>query len=337
MLGSLQANVARLLGHSPDPLGLISPDQLKTVLRSIESKYNALRDENARLKGTIADLRMAQDQLESELERVKDEAQRVEDEELARLRSEFAVVKQATEVLRSELARSETETENLRKESSRAEAVAETLRAELTKAQGATDSWRHEMLEIQTAKDAMQAELELRKQLLEQQEMELQACYQELLALRNQEPDTADLDALQAQLEAAQQEKSEMGAALAEAAVAKRALKTDAEQWEARFQEAMKAQQELELDRARLNAQLLATTADTKSQERLAVVEEEKTLLSRQVDTLQAECDRLKSELQRSQAAAYRPAATEPVKSEGTVSPEERRRLIAQLISGKST
>lgn len=337
MLGSLQANVARLLGHSPDPLGLISPEQLKTVLRSIESKYNALRDENARLKGTLADLRMAQEQLESELERAKDEAQRVENDELARLRSEFAVVKQATEVLSSELARSETDTEKMRKESSRAEAVADTLRAELTKAQGATDSWRHEMLEIQTTKDAMHAALELRKQQIEQQEMELQACYQELLALRNQELDTADLDALQAQLEAAQQYKVEMIAALEEEAVAKRALKADAEHWEACFKEAVKAQQELELDRVRLNAQLLTAKADIKSQERLAVVEEEKTLLSRQVDTLQAECDRLKSELQRSQAAAYRPATAEPAKSEGTVSPEERRRLLAQLISGKST
>lgn len=319
MLGSLQANVARLLGHSNDPLGLISPEQLKTVLRSIEGKYNALRDENTRLKNTLSDLREAQAQLESEREQAKNEAQRVENDELTRLRSEFAVVKQATEVLRLELTRSETDAENLRRENARAEAVAETLRTELTKAQGATDSWRLELLEIQNDAERLRTELaatqaakaamqEALAQQVEQQEAELQACYQELLSLRNQEPDMTALEALQSQLELAQQEKSEMSATLAEAREANQALE----------------------------AQLLEAAADTKTQERLEATETEKARLIQQVGTLQAECDRLKSELQRSQAAAYRPTPAE-ARPEANVSPEERRRLIAQLISGKSS
>lgn len=53
MLDSLQTNLLRLLGREVDPLGSISPDQLKAVLKSIEGKYNSLRDENKRLKGVI--------------------------------------------------------------------------------------------------------------------------------------------------------------------------------------------------------------------------------------------------------------------------------------------
>lgn len=53
MLDSLQAGLQRLLGREADPLGTISPDQLKAVLKSIEGKYNSLRDENKRLKSVI--------------------------------------------------------------------------------------------------------------------------------------------------------------------------------------------------------------------------------------------------------------------------------------------
>lgn len=53
MLDSLQASILRLLGREVDPLGTITPEQLKAVLKSIEGKYNSLRDENKRLKGVI--------------------------------------------------------------------------------------------------------------------------------------------------------------------------------------------------------------------------------------------------------------------------------------------
>lgn len=53
MLDSLQAGLLRLLGREVDPLGTITPEQLKAVLKSIEGKYNSLRDENKRLKGVI--------------------------------------------------------------------------------------------------------------------------------------------------------------------------------------------------------------------------------------------------------------------------------------------
>ncbi len=53
MLDSLQASILRLMGREVDPLGTITPEQLKAVLKSIEGKYNSLRDENKRLKGVI--------------------------------------------------------------------------------------------------------------------------------------------------------------------------------------------------------------------------------------------------------------------------------------------
>ena len=53
MLDSLQASILRLLGREFDPLRTITPEQLKAVLKSIEGKYNSLRDENKRLKGVI--------------------------------------------------------------------------------------------------------------------------------------------------------------------------------------------------------------------------------------------------------------------------------------------
>jgi len=53
VLDSLQSSILRLLGREVDPLGTITPEQLKAVLKSIEGKYNSLRDENKRLKGVI--------------------------------------------------------------------------------------------------------------------------------------------------------------------------------------------------------------------------------------------------------------------------------------------
>jgi chromosome segregation ATPase len=53
VLDSLQASILRLMGREVDPLGTITPEQLKAVLKSIEGKYNSLRDENKRLKLVI--------------------------------------------------------------------------------------------------------------------------------------------------------------------------------------------------------------------------------------------------------------------------------------------
>lgn len=50
----LKAIVAKLLGpRDDDPLGEITADQLAIVLKSIEDKYTALNDDNARLKEKV--------------------------------------------------------------------------------------------------------------------------------------------------------------------------------------------------------------------------------------------------------------------------------------------
>lgn len=50
----LKAIVAKLLGpRDDDPLGEITADQLAIVLKSIEDKYSALNDDNARLKEKV--------------------------------------------------------------------------------------------------------------------------------------------------------------------------------------------------------------------------------------------------------------------------------------------
>lgn len=72
MLDSLQAGVMKLLGREMDPLGSISPEQLKAVLKSIEGKYNALRDENKRLKGVIEAHLQTIDQLMSDVKEARE-------------------------------------------------------------------------------------------------------------------------------------------------------------------------------------------------------------------------------------------------------------------------
>ncbi len=59
MLKDLQATIAGLFRREGDPLGAITPEQLKAVLKSIEGKYNALREDNRRLKSVVEEQRVA--------------------------------------------------------------------------------------------------------------------------------------------------------------------------------------------------------------------------------------------------------------------------------------
>jgi len=68
VLDSMQAGFLRLLGREADPLGAITPEQLKAVLKSIEGKYNSLRDENKRLKAVIDAHVESIDRLKDDLE-----------------------------------------------------------------------------------------------------------------------------------------------------------------------------------------------------------------------------------------------------------------------------
>ena len=59
MIKDLQATIAGLFKRDGDPLGAITPEQLKAVLKSIEGKYNALREDNRRLKAVVEEQREA--------------------------------------------------------------------------------------------------------------------------------------------------------------------------------------------------------------------------------------------------------------------------------------
>lgn len=313
MLGSLQSQFAKLLGQSGDPLGLITPDQLKAVLRSIEGKYNTLRDENKRLKATIADLKEGKESLEVRLKQLREDAEREprtqpESDELVRLRSEYAVVQQA----------------------------ADTLRAELQKAESATDTWRIELHEVRQDSVRLMDELSHATLKLEAARAESDQVRAELASVRS---------ALAQEQHALQDREQELAAfrerginpfAHAQVVEERDVLRRENEQLAGRVTELGAALEALrrELSEARLSTQVIATTTDNKIQEKLASLENEKL-------ALRLESERLKRELQGTMQSAFRPSPVQAPQAKPTLpkvdpqSAEERRRLLAQLINGQ--
>lgn len=355
MLGAFQAQLQRLLGQSDDPLGLITPDQLKAVLKSIEGKYNTLRDENKRLKAQGSELREANDQLEQklyalgvELERERS-APRTDPEELSRQRSEFAVVQQATEALRAELAGSEEAIERLKVELSAAEeateasraelaashATADTLRNELSKSQAACDAWRLELHEVRNDSarlmdeageatlrlEAAQDELKDAREALAEARATLALRDRELMAFRGTAISPLDHDALKHERDALQQRLGDLEVRLRQEEAAGDALRG-------------------ELDHSRHHTQVIAATTDIKIQERIASLDQEKVTLRSQLESAHAESDRLRKELHGAVQSAFKPsAAPKAAPKPATAKPanaEERRKLLAQLINGQN-
>ncbi|MBM3273643.1 MAG: hypothetical protein FJZ00_00715 [Candidatus Sericytochromatia bacterium] len=77
MFDQLSKQLGGLLKKTDDPLGTITPEQLKVVLKSIEGKYNSLRDDNRRLKLTVEEQRSTLTELESQLAQEKAERDRI--------------------------------------------------------------------------------------------------------------------------------------------------------------------------------------------------------------------------------------------------------------------
>ncbi|HEY9856623.1 MAG TPA: hypothetical protein V6D05_12850 [Stenomitos sp.] len=340
MLGAFQAQINKLLGQSQDPLGLITPDQLKAVLKSIEGKYNALRDENKRLKATIADLKELTEHLEDDVKRYKERADQepvrpgADPEELARLRSEYAIVQQAAESLRAELAKSQQ--------------AGDTVREELAKSQAACDAWRIELHEVRTDSSRLMDELG-------EATLKLESAQAELAELRHEFESTRQ--ALQNELETARQalqserskvtEREEELLGFRSRAVSPVAhqlivrerdqLRAEKAELETRIKEQAAAMDALrsELDQSRHNTQVVVATTDIKIQERMAALEQEKLTLRKQLEAAHAESDRMRRELQGAVGSAFKPQ--EGSSPQRPVSAEERRRLIQQLVSGQNS
>lgn len=337
MLGAFQAQIQKLLGQSQDPLGLITPDQLKAVLKSIEGKYNALRDENKRLKATITDLKEQTEHLEREVSRYKEQEPvrpAADPEELGRLRSEYAIVQQAAESLRMELAK--------------AQQAGDTVREELAKSQAACDAWRIELHEVRTDSSRLMDELG-------EATLRLEAAQGELLSLRAEQGEAqaahrAELAELQQALQSERSKSAERDEELA--GFRSRAVSPVAHQLIVRERDQLRAEKadletrikeqaaaldalRAELDQSRHSTQVVVATTDIKIQERMAALEQEKLTLRNQLEAAHAESDRLRRELQGAVGSAFKPQ--EGSSPQRPVSAEERRRLIQQLVSGTNT
>ncbi|HEY9900108.1 MAG TPA: hypothetical protein V6D00_13085 [Pantanalinema sp.] len=355
MLGAFQAQLQRLLRQSDDPLGLITPDQLKAVLKSIEGKYNTLRDENKRLKAQVSELREGNDHLEQrlhaqsvELDRERT-APRPDPEELQRQRAEFALVQQASEALReqlasseeaiarleSELRASEEGTEAARAELLAAHATADTLRNELAKSQAACDAWRLELHEVRNDSARLMDETGEATLRLEAAEDELKEVREELATAREA---LADRDR-----ELAAFRKTTISPLEHETLGQERdALKQRLAAVETRLRQEEAARDALrgELDNSRHHTQVIAATTDIKIQERIASLDQEKVTLRNQLESAHAETDRLRKELHGAVQSAFKPsAAPKAVPKSHAPKPanaEERRKLLAQLINGQN-
>lgn len=337
MLSGFQAQIGKLLGQSQDPLGLITPDQLKAVLKSIEGKYNSLRDENKRLKATISELKEQTEHLEGEAKRLREQAERepekpaADAEELSRLRSEYAIVQQAADSLRLEL--------------SKAQAAGDTVREELAKSQAACDAWRIELHEVRTDSSRLMDELGEATLRLEAAQGELSALRSELesaRAIAASEAESLRADLLSERAKVAERDEELMGlrgravSPVAHQLIVRERdqLRAERAELETRIKEQAAAMDALraELDQSRHSTQVVVATTDIKIQERMAALEQEKVALRNQLEAAHVESDRLRRELSGAVSSAFKPhEASAPQRP---VSAEERRRLIQQLVSG---
>lgn len=179
----IQAQLGRLLRRSEDPLGLISPDQLKLVLKSIEGKYNALRDENKRLKDRISELeaRPPRPEADPEREALLEARLREADEahnRLTALREEFERLQQDHRDALDRLAQVDEQQARPQEVELRLSALDQekaALRAQLEEA----------LSEIDRLREAPSTDTELRLTALERELDSVRSQYEEAIAERD--------------------------------------------------------------------------------------------------------------------------------------------------------
>ncbi|MEB3204130.1 MAG: hypothetical protein VKP57_05470, partial [Candidatus Sericytochromatia bacterium] len=108
MFRDLQRQLGDLLGRTPDPLGAITPEQLKVVLKNIETRYHDLREENGRLRRQAEESRAVAERLEAERDVALREAERGPEAMLSRMaemQRELVAARDGQEQLAHEVAR----------------------------------------------------------------------------------------------------------------------------------------------------------------------------------------------------------------------------------------
>ncbi|HEY9720867.1 MAG TPA: hypothetical protein V6D47_02570 [Oscillatoriaceae cyanobacterium] len=141
MFDSLQSQLGKLLGkRDDDPQSTITADQLKVVLKSIEGKYNNLKNENKLFKSKIEEQKASIAELTQTVSELRGGAAQGESQLVAELQSDL-------EAARAQLESQGQGTESLRNEKLQ-------LQSKLSVQEALVSSLRHELSELREGQAA---------------------------------------------------------------------------------------------------------------------------------------------------------------------------------------
>ena len=302
MFRDLQRQLGELLGRTPDPLGAITPEQLKVVLKNIETRYHDLREENGRLRRQAEESRALAERLEAERDVAQRDAERGPEAMLSRMaemQRELVAARDGQEQLAHEVAR-------MREAVGEAESVRDQALADARGMQDrvlALEAERDRLLVAGEHAEEARSGAEEARGLMGQ---DLDAAREENVRLGLRlEALGADLAAREEAL-ATEREGRDAALRLLAADPEKEALKEQVRELEARVAEleAQLVSREAELAAEAVpvvdEAVLAAQQAESRLlEERLAQAEGQRDELGRIVEALRGEQDRLTAEMRR--------------------------------------
>jgi chromosome segregation ATPase len=298
----LQRQLGDLLGRTPDPLGVITPEQLKVVLKNIETRYHDLREENGRLRRQSEESRAVAERLEAERDVALREAERGPEAMLSRMaemQRELVAARDGQEQLAHEVARMREavgEAEGLR-DQALADARGMQIRVLVLEAE------RDRLLVAEDRAEEARADAEEARGLMVQ---DLDAAREENVRLGLRvEALAADLAAREEAL-STEREGRDAALRLLAADPEKEALKEQIRELEARVSELeaqlVSRQEELAAEVGSVVDEALLAEQQAESrllEERLAQAEGQRDELGRIVEALRGEQDRLTAEMRR--------------------------------------
>ena len=302
MFRDLQRQLGDLLGRTPDPLGVITPEQLKVVLKNIETRYHDLREENGRLRRQSEESRAVAERLEAERDVALREAERGPEAMLSRMaemQRELVAARDGQEQLAHEVARMREavgEAEGLR-DQALADARGMQIRVLVLEAE------RDRLLVAEDRAEEARADAEEARGLMVQ---DLDAAREENVRLGLRvEALAADLAAREEAL-STEREGRDAALRLLAADPEKEALKEQIRELEARVSELeaqlVSRQEELAAEVGSVVDEALLAEQQAESrllEERLAQAEGQRDELGRIVEALRGEQDRLTAEMRR--------------------------------------
>ncbi|MEB3236414.1 MAG: hypothetical protein VKO64_02160 [Candidatus Sericytochromatia bacterium] len=301
MFRDLQRQLGEILGRTPDPLGAITPEQLKVVLRNIETRYHDLREENGRLRRQAEESRAVAERLETERDVARREAERGPEAMLSRMaemQRELVAARDGQEQLALEVAQFRqllvdadalkdqalADARGMEDRVRALEAERDRLLVALERAEEARD-------ESQGASVAMREDLEGAREetvrlgvRVRDLEAALEAC-EEAVATEREGRDAA------LRLLAADPEKEALKEQVRELEARVLSLESEQIERETALAEALSARDEVR--------EAEDPGASRELEERLAVAEGERDALGRIVETLRGEQERLTAEMRR--------------------------------------